>query len=103
MSLTQESAPFAPELGKYRLIADLARGGMGNIYLGVAQGPGGFNKLVAVKELKPEFTEDETFVAMFLEEARLAARLTHPNIVQTNEVGSDGQRHYMIMEYLDGR
>ncbi len=76
---------------------------MGNVYLAIAQGPGGFHKLLVVKELRPEFSDDETYVAMFLQEARLAARLTHPNIVQTNEVGSDGGRHYMIMEFLDGR
>jgi serine/threonine protein kinase len=93
----------APELGKYRLIAKLARGGMGDVYLAVAQGPGGFHKLLAVKEMRPEFVSDERYVTMFLEEARLAARLHHPNIVQTNEVGTDGGRHYMTMEYLDGR
>jgi serine/threonine-protein kinase len=103
MTSTGIPAVLAPELGKYHLIAELARGGMGNVYLAVAQGPGGFHKLLVVKELRPELTDDETYIAMFLEEARLAARLTHPNIVQTNEVDSDGSRHYMIMEYLDGR
>jgi eukaryotic-like serine/threonine-protein kinase len=101
-SKARESA-IAPEIGKYHLVAELARGGMGNVYLACAQGPGGFNKLLVVKELKPELCEDETYVSMFLDEARLAARLIHPNIVQTNEVGSDGQRHYMVMEFLDGR
>ncbi len=96
-------AVLTPELGRYRLVAALARGGMGNVYLAVAQGPGGFHKLLAVKELRSEFAQDDTYVAMFLEEARLAARLTHPNIVQTNEVGSDEGRHYMVMEYLEGR
>lgn len=91
------------EIGKYRLVAELARGGMGNVYLAVVQGPGGFNKLVAVKELKPEFYDDDMYVTMFMEEGRLAAQLTHPNIVQTYDVGSDGHRHFMIMEYLDGR
>jgi serine/threonine-protein kinase len=93
----------APELGKYRLIAKLARGGMGDVYLAVAQGPGGFHKLLAVKEMRPEFVSDDRYVTMFLEEARLAARLHHPNVVQTNEVGTDCGRHYMTMEYLDGR
>ena len=91
------------ELGKYTLIAELSRGGMGIIHLGAAHGPGGFNKLLAIKELKSDLAEDESYVVMFLEEARLAARLTHPNIVQTNEVGSEGRRHYMVMEFLDGR
>ena len=95
--------PTVSEIGKYKLVAELARGGMGNVYLASTHGPGGFSKLVALKELKPELCDDEIFVTMFLEEARLAARLTHPNIVQTNEVGSDGRRHFMVMEYLDGR
>ena len=76
---------------------------MGNVYLAALCGPAGFHKLLAVKELKPELADDESYVAMFLEEARLAARLVHPNIVQLNEVSSDGDRHYMAMEYLDGR
>jgi eukaryotic-like serine/threonine-protein kinase len=93
----------AGALGKYRLVAEIARGGMGIVYLAVARGPGGFSKLVVVKELKPELVEDPAFHAMFLDEARLAARLSHPNIVQTNEVGNDGNRTFMAMDYLDGR
>jgi serine/threonine-protein kinase len=90
-------------LGKYQLIAEIARGGMGIVYLAMVQGPGGFNKLVVVKELKPELVEEPAFLTMFLDEARLAARLNHPNIVQTNEVGNDGDRYFMAMDYLDGR
>src|SRR3954465_2487153 len=90
-------------LGKYQLIAEIARGGMGVVYLAMVQGPGGFNKLVVVKELKPELVEEPAFLTMFLDEARLAARLNHPNIVQTNEVGNDGDRYFMVMDYLDGR
>jgi serine/threonine protein kinase len=90
-------------LGKYQLIAEIARGGMGVVYLAMVQGPGGFNKLVVVKELKPELVEEPAFLTMFLDEARLAARLSHPNIVQTNEVGNDGDRYFMAMDYLDGR
>jgi serine/threonine-protein kinase len=97
-----ESA-VVPEIGKYHLVAELARGGMGIVHLAAAQGPGNFNKLLVVKELKPELSRDESYVSMFLDEARLAARLTHPNIVQTIEVGSEGSRHYMVMEFLDGR
>jgi serine/threonine protein kinase len=92
-----------PALGKYHLVAELARGGMGVVHLAAAHGPGGFNKLLVVKELKPELSPDANYVQMFLDEARLAARLTHPNIVQTIEVGSEGDRHYMVMEFLDGR
>ncbi len=92
-----------PVLGKYQLIAEIARGGMGVVYLAMVQGPGGFHKLVVVKELKPELVEEPAFLTMFLDEARLAARLSHPNIVQTNEVGNDGERYFMAMDYLDGR
>lgn len=90
-------------LGRYQLIAELARGGMAIVYLAVVQGPGGFNKLVVVKELKPELIDEPAFLTMFLDEARLAARLSHPNIVQTNEVGNDSNRTFMAMDYLDGR
>ncbi len=103
MTFTAHESPPAPEIGEYQLIAELARGGMGNVYLALAHGPGGFSKLLVVKELKPQLADDETYVAMFLDEARLAARLSHPNVVQTNEVGSDGTHHYMVMEFLDGR
>ena len=103
MDSTARDDASPPEIGKYQLIAELARGGMGIVFLAALQGPGGFNKLLAVKELKAELCEDETYVAMFLDEARLAARLVHPNIVQTNEVGSEGKRHFMVMEFLDGR
>src|SRR5512143_2313133 len=76
---------------------------MGDVYLGVAQGPAGFSKLMVIKMLRPALAEDEQFLAMFLEEARLAARLNHPNVVQTVEVGNEGSRHFLAMEYLEGQ
>lgn len=90
-------------IGKYELIALIARGGMGNVYLARTGGLGGFHKLVVVKTLKPELAEDERFRSMFLDEAKLAARLSHRNIVQTNDVGESDGVYYLIMEYLDGR
>jgi serine/threonine-protein kinase len=90
------------QLGKYQLVAEIARGGMGIVYLAVDRGPARFSKLLVVKQLKPELVEDSNFLDMFMEEARLAARLSHPNIVQTYEIGSDGDRHYMVMDYLEG-
>jgi serine/threonine-protein kinase len=90
------------QLGKYQLVAEIARGGMGVVYLAVAHGPARFSKLLVVKELKPELAGDPAFLEMFLEEARLAARLSHPNIVQTYEIGADGKRHFMVMDYLEG-
>jgi serine/threonine-protein kinase len=76
---------------------------MAIVYLALVQGPGGFNKLVVVKELRPELIDEPAFLTMFLDEARLAAKLSHANIVQTNEVGNEGKRYFMAMDYLDGR
>ncbi|HXN32425.1 MAG TPA: serine/threonine-protein kinase, partial [Polyangiaceae bacterium] len=91
------------DLGKYRLIAEIGRGGMGVVYLAVLRGIEGFRKLVVVKELRPEFLGADACVTMFMDEARVAARLNHPNIVQTIEVGADGARRFIAMEYLDGQ
>ena len=89
--------------GKYRPIATLGRGGMATVYLAAASGPGGFTKLVVIKELKPDLAEEADYRSMFLEEARLAARLNHPNIVQTFEVVDEDRLPFIVMEYLEGQ
>ena len=89
--------------GKYRWVADLGSGGMGDVFLAVAQGPSGFSKLQVIKRLRPELAQDPEFLEMFLNEARIAARLNHPNIVQTNEVGEQDGEHFLAMEYLEGQ
>jgi eukaryotic-like serine/threonine-protein kinase len=90
-------------LGKYRLLAELGHGGMAQVFLALAKGVAGFNKLVVVKVIQPDLAEDPDFIRMFLDEARLAARLNHPNVVQTNEVDHDGKRYFLAMEYLEGQ
>jgi serine/threonine-protein kinase len=75
---------------------------MGIVHLAEARGPGGFEKLVVVKELRPELSDDPVYAAMFLDEARLAARLSHRHIVQTNEVGCARGRYFMALELLEG-
>src|SRR5262249_20734733 len=90
--------PQSPPLGRYRLIALLGQGGMADVFLACTQGPGGFQKLLVVKLAR--FTGDPTFATMLLEEARIAAQLEHPNIVQTYEIAEDGSRRYIVMEYL---
>jgi serine/threonine-protein kinase len=90
-------------VGRYRVLSELGRGGMANVYLAVAQGPGGVNKLVVLKALLPELANESESLTMFLDEARLAAQLNHPNVVQTYEVGKEGDRHVMVMEYLEGQ
>jgi serine/threonine-protein kinase len=89
--------------GKYRMIAELGRGGMAEVNLAVASGPAGFNKLVVIKQLRQNLSDDPDFLNMFLDEARLAARLNHPNVVHTYEVVSDRQQNFIAMEYLDGQ
>jgi eukaryotic-like serine/threonine-protein kinase len=101
---TGAATPIASNtLGKYRLVAELARGSMGIVYLGISQGPAGFSKLLVIKELRSEVADDPDFLRMFLDEARLAARLNHANIVQTYEVEDEGGRYFMAMEYLEGQ
>ena len=97
------SAARASRGTKYRIVAELGRGGMAVVCLAVVQGPGGFHKLQVLKRLRPALAADPEFLQMFLDEARLAARINHPNVVQTNEVGFDGKYHYIAMEYLDGQ
>jgi hypothetical protein len=76
---------------------------MGTVYLAFVQGPGGFDKLKVVKRLRPDLSADPHFLSMFLDEARLCARLNHPNIVQTFEADFDGVNYYIEMEYLEGQ
>jgi eukaryotic-like serine/threonine-protein kinase len=99
----QPPGPFARNLGNYRLIARLGQGGMAEVFLAVTEGSVGFQKLVVLKLLKPELMEEPEHQAMFLDEGRLAARLNHTNIVQTNEVQVVGDQYYIAMEYLDGQ
>ena len=91
-------------LGKYHLIASLGGGGMAKVYLALMAGPGGFNKLLVIKVLREDvLSGSDESVHMFWDEARLAARLVHPNIVQTYEGGAIQGRYFLAMEYLDGQ
>ena len=90
-------------LRRYRLIAEIGHGGMADVFLAVAQGPVGFNKLVVIKKARKDLLGEADILAMFLDEARLAARLNHPNVVQTYEIGQEGDRYFIAMEYLDGQ
>jgi serine/threonine protein kinase len=87
---------------RYTLLRRLAVGGMGELFLARAAAPGGVQKLVAIKRVRPEYASDTTFVTMFLNEARLAATLDHPNIVRTYDLVEDEGSFFMVMEYLHG-
>jgi serine/threonine-protein kinase len=89
-------------LGKFEILALLALGGTAEIYLARIGGAAGFEKYVVVKCLHDHLADDQEFVKMFLDEARLAAHLDHSNIVQTMELGEHENRYYMVMEFLAG-
>jgi len=98
------TALFA-ELSKYRVVTRLGSGGMAEVYLVLSERPGGFNKLQVLKLMRSDLTEQERpeFLQMFEDEARLAARLNHPNIVQSFEVGNEEGQPYIVMEFLEGQ
>ncbi|MCC7382610.1 MAG: serine/threonine protein kinase [Deltaproteobacteria bacterium] len=95
-----EGVPAA--IGRYRILCELGHGGMGSLYLGRAEGPGGFERLVAIKTIHPHLAKRRAFLDMFLDEARIAARIHHPNVVSVYEVGEDRGRHFLVMDYVSG-
>ena len=90
-------------LGKYELIERLSTTGMAELYLARQPGPHGFEKIVTVRRLLPEVTAQPEVVRAFLGEARMAARLSHPSIVQIFDLGSTGKEYFLAMEHVDGR
>jgi len=109
-SMTTGAGPKAPTtsgstsgrwLGRYELLHEIATGGMATVFLGRARGVAGFERVVAIKCCHPHLRGDEEFATMFLDEARLAARIHHPNVVSTLDVG-DEEALYLVMEYIEG-
>jgi len=89
-------------VGRYTLLEPIAQGGMAEIFRARADGSGGFAKEVAIKRVLPQFAADTSFIEQFLDEARVASRLQHPNIIQVFEFGEDQGTHYLAMEMLYG-
>ena len=87
---------------KYLLVGEIAQGGMGEVFVAVQQGLEGFSKIVVVKRVLRHLTSDSEFTRMFIDEARLAARLEHSNIVKTYEFGEHEGQYYTVMEFLAG-
>lgn len=105
-SFTRPAAPLSVGkfVGEYELILRLGRGGMAEVFLGRATGRKGFEKLVAVKVINPVLLDEPEFIEMFLDEARIAARLQHPHIVEIHKLGETEHENlpYMVMEYVEG-
>jgi eukaryotic-like serine/threonine-protein kinase len=89
-------------VGRYALHQAIAAGGMATVHFGRLLGPVGFSRTVAIKRLHPQFASDPEFVSMFLDEARLAARIRHPNVVPTLDVVATGGELFLVMEYVAG-
>src|SRR5262245_47314356 len=89
-------------LGRYRVVDEIGGGGMASVHLARMDGPGGFQKWVAIKRIHPHLVEDDQFVDMFLDEARIAARINHANVAQVFDLGKDDNTYWIAMEYLHG-
>ncbi|UJR82348.1 serine/threonine-protein kinase [Sandaracinus amylolyticus] len=86
----------------YEIVTHLRSGGMAALYLARRVGPAGFARDVAIKLVHPHLAEDESFRRMFVDEARLSARIVHPNVVHVEELGEERGRYFLVMEYVHG-
>ena len=94
--------PATQIVGRYALYGEIAAGGMATVHFGRLLGPAGFSRTVAIKRLHPGFAKDPEFVSMFLDEARLAARIRHPNVVPTLDVVATSGELFLVMDYVQG-
>jgi serine/threonine protein kinase len=100
---SQVPAPAAPEkIGRYQLCFELASGGMASVYLARAEGAPGFQKLVALKRIHAHLADEKEYVEMFLDEARIASRITHANVCSVFDFGEADGEYFIAMEYLVG-
>lgn len=100
---SQIASRDAARFGKYRLVDRIAVGGMAEIFLAQQMEGEGLERPVVIKRIRPHLSKHATFVKMFLNEARLAAQLNHPNIVQIHDLGKIGESYFIAMEYIFGR
>jgi serine/threonine protein kinase len=89
-------------IGRYTLFEEIASGGMGSVHYGRFVGPAGFARTVAIKKLHPHLANEEDFVAMLADEARLASRIRHPNVVSTIDVVESEDGLFVVMDYVHG-
>ncbi|HAA55831.1 MAG TPA: serine/threonine protein kinase, partial [Myxococcales bacterium] len=99
----QKQDELGVQFGKYQIFAKLAVGGMAELYLAKQPGIGGFSKTVVLKCILPHLANDDEFITMFLDEARVVAPLDHPNIIHIYEIGEATGMYYIVMEYIRGQ
>ncbi|MFT3775127.1 MAG: protein kinase [Minicystis sp.] len=104
MSTAPSSPSGAPYtvVGRYAIFDEIASGGMATVHLGRLLGAAGFSRTVAIKRLHPQLARDQEFCTMFVDEALLASRINHPNVVQTIDVVPEGKELLLVMEYVHG-
>lgn len=100
MRRTSEAEP--DRVGRYAIQGEIATGGMATVHYGRLVGSGGFTRVVAIKRLHPQYAKDPQFVAMFLDEARLASRIRHPNVVPILDVVAEAGELFLVMEFIPG-
>jgi len=94
---------YPQEFGRYYLLQKIAMGGMAEIFRAKAIGAEGFEKVIVIKRILPHFCEDEAFLTMFKDEARVASHLNHANVVQIFDFDEVGGLYYIAMEYVEGQ
>ncbi len=100
--MISDSPPSVRIIGRYALHQEIAAGGMASVHVGRLLGLAGFSRTVAIKRLHPHFAKDQEFLDMFLDEARLAARIRHPNVVSTLDVVALEGELFIVMDYVQG-
>lgn len=101
--LTEKKAEMGEEVGGYEILGPIARGGMAEIYKAKKKGVKGFEKIIALKKILSGYGEDQKYIEMFVDEAKIAAQLTHPNIVQIYDLGRKDDYYFIAMEYIEGK
>jgi serine/threonine-protein kinase len=103
MGLDREPTPDGHALvGRYALYDKIAAGGMATVHFGRLIGPIGFSRTVAIKRMLPQYVSDPGFVSMFVDEARLASRIRHPNVIPTLDVVSQEDELFLVLDYVHG-
>jgi TonB family protein len=95
--------PVGTLFGQYELMEVISTGGMAEVFKARMKGVEGFQKIVAIKRILPHLTDNDEFVTMFIDEAKLAAQLQHPNIIHIYDLGKIERSYYIAMEYIDGK